>query len=74
MTLPVFSAREVEIVRSTKSVCRQCRGDKRIVVKRPSTNYKCGYITVCITCPGCLGYGLVEPVPVSDFKTEACHD
>lgn len=74
MTLPVFSEREVSNLRAMRLVCRTCKGDCRIVVSRPTKLYACGYATFCVTCPECHGLGTMETRPVTDFKTEACHD
>jgi DnaJ-class molecular chaperone len=74
MTQPVFSEREVAMIRSIRIVCPTCQGRRRIITSRPTKMYACGYATCCESCPECHGMGSLDPNPIPDFKTEASND
>lgn len=59
--MPTFSEVETQILRSTRRVCPECKGECRVIVRRPFRMYQCGYADFCVICPTCNGFGTVEP-------------
>jgi hypothetical protein len=72
---PVFSEREIANIRSTRKLCGNCHGRRRVVAEIPVRfavkNYPCKYATFYITCSICDGLGTVPATPVSDGKLAA---
>lgn len=53
--------------------CPTCSGMYRVIRRRPTREYRCGYIAEVHLCPDCHGTGLLTPAPIhsTDHKLAA---